>query len=234
MLPEPCRPTEVELRRQCLDRVLTAGRRAGFGLEVSCPRPLETLGVGVEPDPDVRHRPQTGGSFGTRLDHALRSCLERCGGPVVVVGTDVPDLATRHLEEAIARLGNDRDRVVVGPSPDGGFYLLAAHSPIDGLGSAVHWCSGATLETLLEALSRAGRPVVLLESLTDLDRPADLERWLAGRVGTLDAGWRAAVELLRRLLASLRRPLVHRIARSPRPGLALASPGRSPPLPTTP
>ena len=231
LLPEPCRPTEVDLRRHCLERVLTAGRRAGCALEVSSPRPMDT--PGVEADPGVHHRPQTGGSFGARLDHALSDCLERRGGPVVVVGTDIPGLASRHLEEALARLGEDRDRVVVGPSPDGGFYLLAAHRPIEGLDSAVRWCSGATLETLLEALSRAGRPAVLLEPLTDLDRPADLERWLAGRLGALDAGWRVTVEPLRRLLAILRRPRTPRATPAPRPGLALATPGRSPPLPPT-
>lgn len=228
LLPERCRGAEVGLRRGCLDRVLTAGRRAGCALEVSSPRSLETLGV--DPDPDVGHRPQRGGSFGARLDRALSECLERRRGPVVVVGTDVPGLTARHLEDALARLGDDRDRVVIGPSPDGGFYLLATHRPIDGLGSAVSWCSGATLETLLEALADAGRPVVLLEPLTDLDRPADLERWLAGRTGALDEGWHAAVEPLRRLLAVLRRPRVHRDSPVPRPGLRLAAPGRSPPL----
>lgn len=229
LLPERWRGAEVELRRSCLGRVLAAGRGAGFRLEVSSPRPLDTLGVAAAPG--VGHRLQRGGSFGSRLDRALSDCLERHGGPVVVVGTDVPGLTAGHLEEAIDRLGDDEDRVVIGPSPDGGFYLLAAHRPIEGLESAVLWCSGATLETLLAALADAGRPVVLLEPLTDLDRPADLERWLAGREGTLALAWRAAMEPLRRLLATLRRPRVRRDAARARPGLALATPGRSPPLP---
>jgi len=228
LLPERCRDAEVALRHTCLERVLAMGRRAGCRLEVSSPRPPETLGV--ELGREVDHRPQEEGSFGARLDHALSDCLARHDGPVVVVGTDVPGLAARHLEEALARLGDDPDRVVIGPSPDGGFYLLAAHRPIEGLDSAVSWCCAATLETLLDTLAAAGRPVTLLEPLIDLDRPADLERWLADRDGAPDPGWQAVLAVLRRLLAALRRPLIPRGSPVPRPGLALAAPGRSPPL----
>jgi glycosyltransferase A (GT-A) superfamily protein (DUF2064 family) len=228
LLPERWRGAEVRFRRSCLDRVMEAGHRAGFRVEVSSPRSPEALGVA--PGTAVDHRPQRGGSFGGRLDRALAECLEQHGGPVVVVGTDVPGLAARHLEQALARLGDDPDRVVVGPSPDGGFYLLAARRPIDGLGSAVHWCCGRTLETLLEALTGAGRPVVLLEPLTDLDRPADLERWLAGCDGAPDEDLRAAVGPLRRILAILRRPRVHGGVSILRPTLALTTPGRGPPL----
>jgi glycosyltransferase A (GT-A) superfamily protein (DUF2064 family) len=228
LLPERWRGAEMRFRRSCLDRVMTAGRRTGFRVEVSSPGSPEALGVA--PGTAVDHRPQRGASFGGRLHRALGECLKQHGGPVVVVGTDVPGLAARHLEQALTRLGDDPDRVVVGPSPDGGFYLLATHRPIDGLGSAVRWCCGKTLDTLLEALTDAGRPVVLLEPLTDLDRPADLERWLAGCDGAPDEDLCAVVEPLLRILAILRRPRVHGGGSILRPTLALTTPGRGPPL----
>lgn len=148
----------------------------------------------------------------------------------MVVGTDVPDLSARHLERTLEALGDDPDRVVVGPSPDGGFYLLATRRPIEGLASAVSWCCAATLRTLLETLAAAGRPVVLLEALTDLDRPADLERWLASHRGTPDRSWHAVLAPIRRHLANRRRPRIHRGARRLRPGLLLSTPARGPPL----
>lgn len=172
LLPGRRRDAEVGFRRACLDSALAAGRSAGCRLEVSCPRPLDL------PD-DVAHVPQTGNRFGARLDRAMRASMARGPGPVVVVGTDVPGLEEGHVTGALAALEDDPDRVVLGPSPDGGVYLVAASRPIEGLADDVRWCTGNTSATLRRVLEAAGRRVTLLDPLCDLDRPADLVRWLA-------------------------------------------------------
>lgn len=206
LLPERWRGTEMGFRRACLDAVLEAGRQAGCRLEVSSPRCLDL------PE-DAVHVPQTGADFGIRLDRALRDSLTRQTGPVVVVGSDVPDLEAEHVARALEALEGHPDRVVLGPSPDGGVYLVAASRPIEGLADDVAWCCGATRSTLCRLLEAAGREVVWLEPLTDLDRPADLDRWLAYAQGiasrgadTLHAALRQWLRPLEELLRVLRRP----------------------------
>lgn len=206
LLPERWRGAEMGFRRACLDAALEAGRRAGCRLEVSSPRYLDL------PE-DALHVPQTGAEFGIRLDRALRGSLARQPGPVVVVGSDVPGLEADHVTRALEALDGHPDRVVLGPSPDGGVYLVAASRPIDGLADDVAWCCGATRDTLRRVLEAAGREVVWLEPLADLDRPADLDRWLAdaqglgGRgAGALHAALRRWLRPLGELLRALRQP----------------------------
>jgi hypothetical protein len=228
LLPARLRPLEVGVHEACLEAALDAGRACGCRLEVCSPARLDL------PE-DVLSTSQEGSGFGPRLERALGDAFERSEGPVLVVGTDVPGLGARHLARALESLAADPDRVVLGPSPDGGFYLLAASRPIScldtgSLGTAVRWCRPDTLRSLVRALRAAGRPVTLLDPLEDLDRPADLERWLAASRGqaSREIRWRALVSLLRRALAAARRPLPL-VALRVHPSFAAATAGRSPP-----
>ncbi len=228
LLPASLRELEVGVHEACLEAALDAGRACGCRLEVCSPAHLDL------PE-DVRYTGQEGCGLGPRLERALGDAFGRSEGPVLVVGTDVPGLGARHLARALESLAADPDRVVLGPSPDGGFYLLAASRPIaflgtDGLGTAVHWCRPDTLRSLVRALRAAGRPVTLLDPLEDLDRPADLDRWLAARgaQASREIRWRALISLLRHALAAARRPLPLAASRV-RPAFAAATAGRSPP-----
>ncbi len=256
LLPGRLRPlqeAEIDLRRACLGAALAAGREAGCRLAVSSPathfEPSAAAAASGKPvsiaEPsspggpreDVLDLPQRGSGFGARLANAVAAAFAAAGGgPVVAVGTDSPGLGAVHLRAALDRLDGHPDRVVAGPCPDGGFYLLAAARPIPGLAAGVSWCSGHTLASLRRLLAAGGRELVELEPLADLDRPADLERWLAGAAGGLglaaaDADLRRLARLLARLLALLKRPAVPprlgrpRIAATPLPS------GRGPPAP---
>ncbi|HEX5759699.1 MAG TPA: DUF2064 domain-containing protein [Thermoanaerobaculia bacterium] len=140
-----------------------------------------------------------------RLEAAMADAFAGGAAPLVVVGADTPGLAAAHLERALALLAARPDAVVVGPSPDGGLYLLAASRPIPGL-AAVRWCGAEALASLLATLRASGRPVELLPPLADLDNPADLKSWL-GKERPPDsrtlALWRS---LLARALAALALP----------------------------
>jgi 2-phospho-L-lactate guanylyltransferase (CobY/MobA/RfbA family) len=225
LLPEGLRAEEMRLRRTCLENVLRLGKLAGCRVELSSPAPLELTGYDA-------WSPQCGADFGERFANALKSGFDH-GGPAIVVGADLPGLSVRHLEQALGRLGEDPDRVVVGPSPDGGFYLLAAARPLDAALEAVRWCSGTTRQTLVDGLRKAGRTVVFLDPLADLDTPADLERWIAaGPAPVADLVDRRSD--LQRLLAIRRRParLPQEIA--PRSPVLASCRGRAPPLAAAP
>jgi len=200
----PVRHTRVEaaFHRACLESALAAGRAAGCRLAVA-------TNAGQELPADAIAITQHGSSFGERFKHAVADAETLADGPLLIVGTDVPDLRTRHLRLAIARLETTPERVVVGPSPDGGFYLLAATASLAGLLDGVHWCRRDTSRTLASTLEAAGRPIERLEPLHDLDHTADLEQWLARGPRPLEL-LLPALTALRRLLAACKRPLVPR------------------------
>lgn len=229
LLPPRLRSREEALYDACLDEALAAGRGAGCRLEVSSP------GVFDLPA-DVGRRPQTSGCFGERLAAAFDAAGPSPEEPVVAVGTDTPGLRPEHVARALGLLGDPAgrgacgDRVVVGPSPDGGLYLLAASRPLGELLRRVPWRRSRTLAALRRTLVRAGLEVELLPPLADLDRPADLEGWLArGDAAPSDPALRRLAATLARLLAALRRPLLPTPSPGLRPAPVPVRSGRSPP-----
>jgi glycosyltransferase A (GT-A) superfamily protein (DUF2064 family) len=120
------------------------------------------------PGVDLLVLPQRGGGFGERLENAFSDARALGYGEIVVVPGDVPRLGARELARAFALLAERP--VVLGPSPDGGVYLLGCAVDPGPLLAGVRW-RGTTV--FAELARRAGTPGVL-EVLEDLDRPADL------------------------------------------------------------
>lgn len=228
LVPDPLRDRETALYRGCLDDALAAGRACGCRLEVSAPAPLD-LPAGAA------YRRQASGSFGERLAAAFDGAGPAAASPVVVVGTDTPGLAEHHVRRALALFaaaapGEAREsRVVVGPSPDGGLYLLAAARPLGDLLRRVPWRRRRTLAALRRTLAAAGLRVHLLDPVADLDRRADLHRWLARRAAGASGPLRRLAALLSRLLAALRRAAPRGPAVRPRLAPVPVRAGRAPP-----
>lgn len=220
LLPARLRRDEVALRRECLDAAVEAGREAGCRTVVSTPDDLPLPA-------DVERMAQPGSGFGERLRRALAGAT-REGAPTVVVGGDVPGLTGGHVRTALELLDRRPEAVAVGPSPDGGFYLLASRRPLDRELAEVAWCRRTTLASLLAALRRASREVALLPPLADLDRRADVESWLA-RARRSCRRWTALVRRLLAALADERRPAVPLGVTGPRRAPVPVPPGRAPP-----
>lgn len=222
LLPAALSSLEDRLHQACLEETLAAGRAAGCRLEVSSP-------LAIDLPEDVHRRPQHGADFGSRLAGALGETLTDRGGAVVLVGSDVPDLGARHVGRVLEILDEDSERVVIGPSPDGGIYLLAVARPLDVDLSRIRWRCRETLRSLERALAKEGREVVMLPPLADLDQRVDLERWLATAAAGRTLEWRRLIVRLTQVLADLRH--WRRAAASPRIGhrVALAAPLRGPP-----
>ena len=218
LLPRRLGSWEVAIYRGCLDATLAAGRVSGCSLSVCAPRRLPL------PD-DIEQFAQQGSSFGERLRRAVARRSPMPGRPLVVVGSDTPGLEPRHVADALERLARRPERLVVGPSPDGGFYLLAAAFPVDELLAEVAWRRRDTLSSLLAAARARGIAVSLLGPLADLDRRADLDGWLARRPAPSPTWLQALTALLRRL----RRPPSPAALGRARPGRLALVAARGPP-----
>lgn len=221
LLPGRHRAAELLVHEYGLAAALDAGRRCGLRLVVASPEEIAL-------PPDVEQVSQRGKGFAQRLRSTIHQFQSQSPEtPLLVVGTDVPNLEARHLQEAVSRLQARPDEVVLGPCPDGGFYLLATNSGVDSALGEVRWCQSDTLATLRRALARRGRACSLLDPLRDLDQTSDLELWLANEASRGSA--RRLVRILTRLLAMCRRPLVQGAMGVLAPvGLAINA-GRAPP-----
>ena len=116
---------------------------------------------------------QTGEDLGARMLGAFDTLFARGHGRVVMVGTDIPTLAPRLLNEAVERL-EDHD-VVLGPALDGGYYLIGLSRGVPALFRNVPWSSADVLSRTRSIAAEQNLRVALLAPLRDIDRLEDLQ-----------------------------------------------------------
>jgi rSAM/selenodomain-associated transferase 1 len=128
--------------------------------------------------PDLEHIPQKGPDLGARLDNALTHYLNLGYQHVVAMNSDGPSLPLAHLTLAFEKLSGDYD-VVLGPSDDGGYYLIGLKRPAPRLLREVRMStSHVTIDTLTVAVEERLR-VALLPQWYDVDDATSLPRLAA-------------------------------------------------------
>jgi uncharacterized protein len=122
---------------------------------------------------DYTLKKQSGNDLGERLDNAFKTLLKNHGS-ALVMGTDSPPLTRRVLLTALEKLR--ASDAVLGPCPDGGFYLIGLRRHVPGLFDGVRWGSESAFEDMRASLSTHGVSCRILEAIDDVDRPGDVER----------------------------------------------------------
>ncbi len=118
--------------------------------------------------------PQVGDNLGTRMRNALQTASGPLHRPVVLVGTDIPAMTAQHLKTAFKAL-NHHD-LVLGPSRDGGYWLIGTKRPVDVF-QGIQWSRPDVLTRTLAEAGRQGLTVAQLETLNDIDTEADMSAW---------------------------------------------------------
>ncbi len=150
--------------------------------------------------------PQSGENLGARLDHALTSYLSRGAERVVAMNSDGPTLPLAYLRQAFAVLSNHND-VVLGPSEDGGYYLIGLRKPAPRLLREVHMSTPHVLADTLRIAQEENLRVALLPPWYDVDDQASLERLIAelrASAAGVAPHTRSALEHTRRLRSDFR------------------------------
>jgi len=113
------------------------------------------------------------GDLGRKLENILQRAL-RDAPAAIALGADLPGLPTRFLESA--RKAFRSSDAVLGPSEDGGFYLLGLKNCPHGLLSGIGWSHSDTFGQTIRRLRQARMEVTVLETWFDIDTPDDLAR----------------------------------------------------------
>lgn len=114
------------------------------------------------------------GDLGERMARSARRCIEH-GEPVLLTGTDCPDLTSERLRLAAERLAEHQ--AVLYRAADGGYPLLGLRAFDASLFTDMPWSTSTVADLTLERLAALKWRVWVGETLRDIDEPADLA-WL--------------------------------------------------------
>jgi rSAM/selenodomain-associated transferase 2/rSAM/selenodomain-associated transferase 1 len=117
---------------------------------------------------------QQGADLGERMLSSFTCCLGG-EGRAVLIGTDCPGITETLLRRAFALL--KENDLVLGPSEDGGYYLMGLNRPVPGLFSGIPWGTDRVFDLTMQAGKRLGLRTGVLDRLPDIDRPGDIRFW---------------------------------------------------------
>lgn len=123
------------------------------------------------PEADFQKFVQRGDDLGARMAAAFEQAFRAGATRAVVIGSDCPGLNGAFLDEAFSRL-DDAD-FVLGPTPDGGYYLLGMKAPAPALFQDIPWSTETVRALTLEKIRAAGKSCSLLPELSDIDTEED-------------------------------------------------------------
>lgn len=185
-LSPPLTPVDAAELYRCMlaDTVAACSGLAGTTL-VLCVAPTPGAATYFHREfPGVPVMLQEGADLGARLSNAFKVLFSLGFRTVAAIGTDAPDLPPEFVTAAFCLLESATADVVFGPAADGGYYLVALQTLHARLFQDIPW---STAETLTDSEAAAGELGLRSRHLPlwhDLDTAADLQRLLAGNVGS--------------------------------------------------
>ncbi|MCC1483146.1 TIGR04282 family arsenosugar biosynthesis glycosyltransferase [Winogradskyella sp. E313] len=132
----------------------------------------ETIGINDIWDESIYQKYlQTDGDLGERIEKAFKNGFEAGYQNIIIVGSDLYDLAPNHIETAFEALKTYD--TVIGPADDGGFYLLGMKTLHSAIFKNKEWGTETVFEATITDLEQYSTYV--LESLNDIDYVEDLK-----------------------------------------------------------
>jgi rSAM/selenodomain-associated transferase 1 len=119
---------------------------------------------------------QRGEKFGERLYLAVED-LVKCGfDSVCLIDSDSPTVPAENFQQAVELLSTSENRVVLGPSDDGGYYLIGVKKPHRRLFEQIDWSTDRVLNQTMQRATEIGIEIKLLPNGYDVDDAAGLRR----------------------------------------------------------
>jgi uncharacterized protein len=152
----------LELARgiRCLDKVLA------YESSVPEPRYLKTIAR------DFLLYKQKGRDLGEKMHNAFAFAGRMDCDKTVIIGSDSPNLSVKYIKEAYRRL--ERSDITLGPTYDGGYYLVGLKKPCAGIFKGIKWSSKTVLGHTVKNAGILNKRVSLLKKWYDIDEYAGL------------------------------------------------------------
>lgn len=119
---------------------------------------------------------QDGDNLGERLASLVEHCSSLSFSPVVILGADSPTLPNTFLQEALNVLASREADISLGPTEDGGYYLVGLQSPVPGLFHNIDWSTPSVYEQTAANAAKLNLRLHQLSCWYDIDTPPDLKR----------------------------------------------------------
>ena len=126
---------------------------------------------------------QSEGDLGQRMSDFFSSS-EAEGRLNILIGSDTPDLPETYLQQCVESL--NQHQLVLGPSKDGGYYLIAMRGYLPQLFHGIKWSSSEVLSETLEIAEQDSISYALLPELNDVDEIGDLKQLITKLHGSSD------------------------------------------------
>lgn len=114
--------------------------------------------------------------LGKRMEHAFREAFTRNYAYVMMIGSDLPTISSDMIQSA--RHGLREHDVVIGPSKDGGYYLIGLKKPAPELFTNIPWSTHQVTNRTREKANELGLSFTLLSQQQDLDTIDDLQFYI--------------------------------------------------------
>ena len=127
--------------------------------------------------------PQRGDHFGDRLNFAAEDLFKVGFGAVCLINSDSPTVPAENFALAVELLRLPEDRLILGPSDDGGYYLIGLKEPHPEMFERIDWSTERVFDQTLERATELGVEVKLLPAGYDVDDYATLQRLCSELLG---------------------------------------------------
>ena len=126
--------------------------------------------------PTARFFPQEGNDLGEKMNHALNLALSMGYEKCILTGSDLPLMSASHLQSGFDAL--DQADVTLGPTADGGYYLVGVKEKSTFLFENQTYGYGNVYENTIAAIQAAGKTFCPAFDCDDVDTPEDLRKLL--------------------------------------------------------
>jgi hypothetical protein len=118
---------------------------------------------------------QKGNNLGEKMCNAVKLLFNKGCEKVSLIGVDSPDLPFAFITDAFEKL--DSHDLVIGPSEDGGYYLIGMNKPFDTIFKDINWGYENVLKDTVSKAKASGISYFLLPEWYDIDDLNSFNRW---------------------------------------------------------